>query len=68
MKDLVGNAGIMIATNTMLFTALDLGQWIADKLALWSLPANVIAAVIATALGLALSAAGRAFGVAALQD
>ncbi len=32
--------GTMIATNTMLFSALDLGQWIADKFALWSLPAG----------------------------
>ena len=63
MKVLVGNIGVMIATNTALFTALDMGQWIADKYALWALPANVVAAIIATALGVALSAAGRAFGV-----
>ena len=43
----IGQIGTMIATNTVLFSALDLGQWIADKLALWSLPANMLAAVIA---------------------
>jgi hypothetical protein len=63
MKVVLGNVGVMVATNTALFTALDLGQWIAETLALWTLPANVVAAVIATGLGLALSAAGRAFGL-----
>ena len=67
MKAVVGNAGIMIATNTALFSALDLGQWIADKLDLSTLSADVVAAVIATGLGLALSAAGRALGVNDLQ-
>jgi len=62
MKAVIGNIGVMIATNTALFTALDMGQWIADKLSLWTLPANVIAAIIATALGVGLSAASRAFG------
>ena len=59
MRDIFGNIGISIATNTALFTGLDLGQWIADTLSLWTLPANVIAAVIATAFGLALTAASR---------
>ena len=63
MKAVIVNIGVMIATNTALFTALDMGQWIADKLSLWALPANVVAAIIATALGVALSAATRAFGV-----
>ena len=62
MKVAFGNVGIMIATNTALFTGLDMGQWIADALSLWTLPANMVAAVIATALGLGLTAAGRAFG------
>ena len=62
MRDIFGNIGISIATNTALFTGLDLGQWIADTLSLWTLPANVIAAVIATAFGLALTAASSAFG------
>jgi hypothetical protein len=53
--------GVMVATNTMLFTSLDLGQWIADTFSLWTLPANLVAAVIATVFGLALSAANQAF-------
>jgi hypothetical protein len=63
MKAVISNIGVMIATNTTLFTALDMGQWIADKLSLWMLPANMVAAIIATALGIALTAATRAFGV-----
>ncbi|HKA71738.1 MAG TPA: hypothetical protein VKE26_08025 [Xanthobacteraceae bacterium] len=62
MKAVISNVGVMIATNTALFTGLDMGQWIADKLSLWMLPANMVAAIIATALGIALSAATRAFG------
>jgi hypothetical protein len=62
-KNSMGNIGITIATNTALFTGLDLGQWIADTLALWALPANVVAAVIATALAFGLSAAGRVIGM-----
>jgi len=61
MREIFGNVGINIATNTALFTGLDLGQWIADKFSLWSLPANVVAAVIATAFGLALTALSRRF-------
>jgi hypothetical protein len=67
MKAVVGNIGVMIATNTALFTALDMGQWIADQLALWTLPANVVAAIIATALGVALTAASRAFGLSGAE-
>ena len=67
MKDAVGNIGIMVATNTALYTALDLGQWIADTFSLWTLPANMVAAMIATALALGLSAAGRVFGLSGLS-
>ena len=59
MRETFANIVISIATNTALFTGLDMGQWIADTLSLWSLPANVIAAIIATAFGLALTAASR---------
>jgi hypothetical protein len=62
-KNAMGNVGIMIATNTALFTGLDLGQWIADTLALWALPANIVAAVIATTFALGLTAAGRVIGL-----
>src|SRR5262245_22940612 len=62
MRETFANIGISVATNTALFTGLDLGQLIADKFSLWSLPANLIAAVIATAFGLALTAASRMFG------
>ena len=61
MRETFANIGISVATNTALFTGLDLGQWIADTFSLWSLPANLIAAVIATAFGLALTAASRMF-------
>jgi hypothetical protein len=61
MRETFANIGISIATNTALFTGLDLGQWIADTLSLWALPANVIAAVIATAFPVALTAASRVF-------
>ena len=63
MKGMAGNIGVMIATNTALYTGLDMGQWVADKFSLWMLPANMVAAIIATALGLGLSAAGKAFGL-----
>ena len=59
MRETFANIGISVATNTALFTGLDLGQWISDKFSLWSLPSNVIAAVIATAFGVALTAATR---------
>ena len=67
MKATVANIGIMIATNTVLYTGLDLGQWVADKFSLWMLPANLVAAIIATSLGLALTAAAKAFGIEALE-
>ena len=44
MKAEIANIGVMVATNTALFTALDLGQWIADTFHLWMLPANMVAA------------------------
>lgn len=56
MRETFVNVGVNIATNTALFTGLDLGQWVSDKFSLWSLPANLVAAVIATAFGLALTA------------
>jgi hypothetical protein len=59
MRETLANIWISIATNTALFTGLDLGQWIADKFSLWALPANLVAAVIATAFGLALTGAHR---------
>ena len=68
MKAVIANTSIMVATNTALFTALDMGQWLADKFALWTLPANLIAAIIATGLGIALSAASRALGVTEASD
>ena len=61
MRETFANIGISVATNTALFTGLDLGQWIAETFSLWSLPANLIAAVIATAFGLALTTASRMF-------
>jgi hypothetical protein len=67
MKGMAGNIGVMIATNTALYTGLDMGQWVADKFSLWTLPANMVAAIIATALGLALSAAGKAFGLSNIE-
>ena len=63
MRETFANIGISVATNTALFTGLDLGQWIADKFSLWSLPSNLVAAVIATAFGLALTSATRLFRV-----
>ena len=53
---------VTIISNTALFTGLDLGQWIADALSLSPVPANLVAAVIATVFGLALDGASRAFG------
>jgi len=63
MRDTLGNIAISVATNAALFTGLDLGQWISDTLSLWMLPANLIAAVIATAFGVALTAASRKLGM-----
>jgi hypothetical protein len=63
MRETFGNIAISVATNAALFTGLDLGQWISDTLSLWMLPANLIAAVIATAFGVGLTAACRKFGM-----
>jgi hypothetical protein len=52
---------LVFATNTTLFCALDIAQWIADRFALSMLPTNLIAALIATTLGIAFAAQG--FGV-----
>jgi len=62
VRETLCNVGITMISNTALFTGLDLGQWIADTLSLSALPANLIAAAIATAFGLALTAASRALG------
>jgi hypothetical protein len=48
----VRSAGLVFATNTTLFSALDMAQWLADRYELSTLPTNLVAAVIATALGL----------------
>jgi hypothetical protein len=61
VRDNLWNVGTMVATNTVLFTSLDLGQWIGETLSLGMLPANLVAAVIATAFGLALNAASHMF-------
>jgi hypothetical protein len=61
MRETLGNIAVSVATNTALFTGLDLGQKIADAFSLWMLPANLVAAVIATAFGVTLTLAGHAF-------
>jgi hypothetical protein len=61
VRESLWNIGMTVGTNTMLFTSLDLGQWIADTFSLWTLPANLVAAVIATAFGLALTGATHLF-------
>lgn len=53
----VRSVAMIFATNTTLFCALDMAQWLADQYALSTLPTNLLAAVIATALGLAFAAA-----------
>src|SRR5262245_45024836 len=52
------NIGLVFATNTILFCALDIAQWLAERYALSMLPTNLIAAMIATVLGLAFAAQG----------
>jgi hypothetical protein len=59
MRDMFDGVGVSIVANTALFTGLDFGQWIADTLSLSTLPANLIAALIATAFGLAVTAIAR---------
>ena len=60
----IGLRGIAIifTTNTTLFCALDMAQWVAERYALSTLPTNLIAALIATALGLAFAALGLGDG------
>jgi hypothetical protein len=50
--------GMVFATNTTLFCALDMAQWVADRYSLSMLPTNLVAAVFATSLGLAFAAQG----------
>jgi hypothetical protein len=50
--------GMVFATNTTLFCALDMAQWLSDRYALSTLPTNLVAAVIATTLGLVFAAQG----------
>ena len=52
------SVALVFATNTTLFCALDIAQWIADRFALSMLPTNLIAALIATTLGIAFAAQG----------
>jgi hypothetical protein len=54
---------VIFVSNTTLFSALDIAQWLADRFDMSSLPTNMIAAVIATAVGVALTAGARWFGV-----
>jgi hypothetical protein len=61
MRETFANIGISIASNTVLFTGLDVGQWVADKFSLWGLAANLLAALIATAFPLVLTAGSRVF-------
>jgi hypothetical protein len=49
------NIGMVFASNATLFCALDIAQWLADRYALSTLPTNLVAAVIATSLGLAFA-------------
>lgn len=54
--------GIIFATNTALFCALDMAQWLAEQWGLSTLPTNMVAATIATTLALAFTTAGRLNG------
>jgi hypothetical protein len=56
--------GVIFVSNTTLFSALDVAQWLADRFDMSSLPTNMIAAVMATSVGVALTAGARWFGVA----
>jgi len=47
--------GMVFATNATLFCALDMAQWLADQYALSTVPTNLVAAAIATTLGLAFA-------------
>jgi hypothetical protein len=54
---------VIFISNTTLFSALDVAQWLADRFDMSSLPTNMIAAVMATSVGVALTAGARWFGV-----
>ena len=54
---------VIFVSNTTLFSALDIAQWLADRFDMSSLPTNMIAAVIATSVGVGLTAGARWFGV-----
>ena len=54
---------VIFISNTTLFSALDMAQWLADRFDMSSLPTNMIAAVMATGVGVALTAGARWFGV-----
>lgn len=54
---------VIFVSNTTLFSALDIAQWLADRFDMSSLPTNMIAAVMATSVGVALTAGARWFGV-----
>jgi hypothetical protein len=53
------NIGMAFASNATLFCALDMAQWLADRYAPSTLPTNLVAAVIATSLGLAFAPARK---------
>jgi hypothetical protein len=55
--------GMIFVSNMTLFCALDMAQWVAERFDMSSLPTNITAAVIATALGLIFAAAARWLGV-----
>jgi hypothetical protein len=59
----VRTCGVIFVSNTTLFSALDVAQWLADRFDMSSLPTNMIAAVIATSVGVVLTAGARWFGV-----
>ena len=67
MREIFGGVGVNIATNTALFTGLDLGTWISETLSLSTLPANLVAAMIATAFGLAITAGSRLFNFSRIR-
>jgi hypothetical protein len=55
--------GVIFVSNTTLFSALDIAQWLADRFDMSLLPTNMIAAVMATSVGVLLTAGARWMGV-----
>jgi hypothetical protein len=55
--------GVIFVSNTTLFSALDIAQWLADRFDMSLLPTNMIAAVMATSVGVVLTAGARWMGV-----